>query len=539
MKMKKTGLCLTLVLTLAMSALGQSVSIPDARFKACLLSKHPDLMDAGQNLIISEARAFAGYINCSGYNIASVEGIEYFENAVELNLSRNLISHIEAFPVNEAMTRMVLDDNQLVTLPDISVLSRVKTFTVRRNNLVSLPDVSANKKITQLYVESNQLTALPDLSELKELWVLNASNNQLRHLPDLDSLKKLSELVVANNQLQELPSLRRQSSLTLLNVAGNKLRALPEVAENNLVETIRMERNEFRQLPDFSVFPASRQVNLNDNYLTFAELVYLTGYEDYQSVFSASSQQVIKAGSYYKVREGDELYLRTGVDQGVKGVVHTWYFEGAEAASLSDSDQIRANTDSSVDGGYYYATLTHPDFPDLILKTDSFHVEVSPCFAMDGFIIEVSPRTCGNSGGRVRVSSANPLPAGFTYELVSVNTGEKQRLSSGLFTGLGESEYLLSGLVGRCEKIIGGRIAITEEACDNVFITADGDGVDDAYYFNGQGSAVIFDKFGNVVAELSLPGEWDGISGSRKVSPGLYFVNINNGEKLIKVTVVY
>ncbi len=538
MKVKKNIVFLLCILALVSSASAQTVVIPDARFKACLLSKVPSLMDANQDLIVNEAKTFAGTISCMGFNITDVEGIQYFENITELNLSRNQLSYIGALPVNSVLTRMVLDDNQLSALPALSGLSGLKTLSARRNRITSLPDLSDNKKITQLYVESNQLAVLPELSELKELWAINVSNNKLAHLPALDSLKKMGELVAANNALTEIPSLRNQTVLKFLNIAGNKLTRLPEVADNNGIETIRMERNDFRLLPDFTPFPVLQQAFTNDNHFTYKELIKLTEYEDYLSVFPLSSQKMIQSGRSYEVSEADDLYLKTGIDADVARVTYTWYFEGNEIRKSAD-DYVRAFTDSPERSGYYYCELTHPDFPDLVLKTDSFFVSVIPCFMAEGFLIEVTPKTCRNSGGRISISTANTLPSGFEYELVSVNTGEERRLANGYFSGLGDSEYMLYGVAGNCRKNIGNRIRIDEEECDNVFITADGDGIDDEYYFNYQGHAVISDKFGNVISELQLPGGWDGTGTHRKVAPGLYFVNINDGEKLIKVTVVY
>ena len=534
----KNNLLLLYFSLIAGCAYAQTYMIPDAKFKACLVSKVPALMDANQDLIISDARAFSGGINCMGFNITNVDGIQYFENITELNLSRNLIGTIEAFPVNNSLTRMVLDDNLLSGLPDMSVLPQLKTFSVRRNNLIMLPDVSSNSKITQFYVESNKLTVLPDLSALKEMWAINVSNNKLTSLPALDSLKKMGELVASNNELTEIPSLHNQAVLKLINVSGNKLTRLPEVADNNIIETIRMERNKFQLLPSFTVFPMLTQAFINDNHFTFKELIKLTDYEDYLSVFPLSSQKKIPSGRSYEVSETSDLYLQTGVDTDVPQVTYTWYFEGNEARK-STNDYIRAFTEAPERTGYYYCELTQKDFPDLVLKTDSFFVRVVPCFKADGFLIEVTSKTCRNSGGRISVFTPNPLPTGFEYQLVSVNTNEEQRLPTGNFSGLGESEYILYGVAGNCRKSISNRIRIDEEECDNVFITADGDGIDDEYYFNYQGRAVISDKFGNVVSELSLPGGWDGTGRNRKVAPGLYFVNINDGEKLIKVTVVY
>src|SRR5690606_19190415 len=90
-----------------------------------------------------------------------------------------------------------------------------------------------------------------------------------------------------------------------------------------------------------------------------------------------------------------------------------------------------------------------------------------------------------------------------------------------------------------CIKNYPATIEIPKDNCEDPFITPDGDGANDTYFIEGKGSAHISDKWGNSVYKMELPNEWNGTNSSGTVPPGVYFVHLNDGEKIIKITVVY
>lgn len=519
-------------------SLAQTVEIPDPAFRACLLEKNPSILDANQDMIISEANATTGFLSCIGKDITNVEGLQYLTAINDLNLSGNQITQISAFPLNSNLTRLVLNDNQLESLPELISLPSLKIFEIKRNLLTSLPDLSGNPNITQLYVQSNQLSFIPDLRNQTELWAVNFSGNNLTSLPFLDSLKKLEELVVADNRLTQLPSLEKLDSLKLLDISENQIDQLPDFAPGNAIETIDIEKNNFRTLPDFSIFPSLNKAFLDNNYFTFEDLLPLTAISGYESIFPLSSQKPVVVGQEISIAEKEAYFISTGTDLSISGIERTWYFEGNEV-QRSTEDSLKVFADSTSLSGNYYATLSFSAFPGLLLRTDSFQITVTPCFDVSGYVVEISPRSCNSNGGKVKVVTSSSIPQDFVYQLISPNGAEVYTSSEGTFANLGSKAYALYGVLGDCKKLIEPSITLENQDCDNVYITADGDGVNDVYFFNEQGKVTISDKFGNTVSELQAPGQWGGFGNKGKVAPGLYFANINDGEKLIKITVVY
>lgn len=515
----------------------QTFVLPDSGFKACLAEKYSSLLDANKELIVANAQAHTGFLSCIGAEIKSIDGFQYFKNVKNVNFSRNSITTINEWPVNDSLTRLVLDDNQLTSLTSLEKLPNLKTITLKRNQLTALPDLSSNTKITQLYVQGNALTSLPHVSTLTELWAFDVSDNQLTSLPPLSASSKLVELKASNNKLTEIPSLVNLNQLARVDFSQNQLTIFPQFATVNKITILDFEWNKFTELPDFTVFPNLVTAFFNDNYLTFNDLQSLTSFVNYETTFKLNSQHDLSVGGTYSVEELKTLYLKTGVDLGVSGVAYRWYFNG-DLVQQSTSDSLLVFTDSVSLSGTYYCELIQPAFSNLVLKTTNFNVTVLPCFINNDFSIEVEPRNCEQNEGKIQVASNQLLPPGFRYQLTSSRTAEAVESKSGYFNGLMENKYVLKGVVGACEKYID-KVKVGEEDCLNVHISADGDGVNDTYYFNEVGEVTIQDKFGNTVAELQIPTTWDGGGKSGKVASGLYYADINQGEKLVKITVVY
>lgn len=176
--MKRTLLSAILTITLAFAANAQIVNIPDANFKAYLLSNATINSNSDTEIQVSEASAFTGQINCPNLNIASLTGIEAFtgltslwcqgNNLTTIDLSANT-SLIEVYCYVNSLTALNLSantnlgwvdcsSNQLTSL-DVSVNTSLNYLSCSYNQLSAL-DVSANSNLTLLYCRDNQLTTL-------------------------------------------------------------------------------------------------------------------------------------------------------------------------------------------------------------------------------------------------------------------------------------------------------------------------------------------------------------------------------------------
>ena len=101
---------------------------------------------------------------------------------------------------------------------------------VSHSCLSSLSDLSAMPALTRLYMDENELIELPGRLLPASLRTLSASSNRIAAVSDMDHLPRLTDLNVAGNRLNELHwlhlTLAPMPALRRLNVAGNRLCSL-------------------------------------------------------------------------------------------------------------------------------------------------------------------------------------------------------------------------------------------------------------------------------------------------------------------------
>ena len=196
---------LLILLCLPMIGFGQ-VYIPDANFKACLVSFPLINTNGDTEIQVSEAATYSGLIPCHMQNISDLTGIEAFTAITELWCHNNQLTNID-LSQNTALTNLVCDSNQLTSL-----------------------DVSQNTALTDLQCQDNQLSSL-NLSGATALTTLRCWNNQLTTL-DVSNNTALTTLYCHNNNLTSL-DVSNNTALTTLHCKNNNLTSLDVRNGNN------------------------------------------------------------------------------------------------------------------------------------------------------------------------------------------------------------------------------------------------------------------------------------------------------------------
>ena len=235
--MKTTLLFLSVFLSA--NLFGQNVYIPDANFKAYLVG-NPSINTNGDDEIqVSEASTYSTYIECDGWNISDLTGIEAFT----------------------AITVIVCDNNQLTSL-DLSSNTALTKLVCSNNGLTSL-NVSQNTALTALVCSNNGLTSL-DVSHNTALDTLSCGNNQLTSL-DVSQNTALTDFTCRRNQLTSL-NVSQNTALTALGCSYNGLTSL-DVSQNIAFQKLFCNENQLTSL-DLSQNNALYYLNCEQNQLT-------------------------------------------------------------------------------------------------------------------------------------------------------------------------------------------------------------------------------------------------------------------------------
>jgi Leucine-rich repeat (LRR) protein len=303
-------------------ARAQVVSIPDANFKAALISQGVD-RNENNEIEISEALEVDN-LYLVAWGIVDLTGIKSFSNLTVLQVNSNRLTTLDisgltslttldcsknlliTLDVSEliSLTNLNCSYNKLTTL-DVWELTSLSDFKCYNNQLTAL-DVSGLKALTYLSCEENQLAFL-DVSGLTSLKTLYCDTNKLKFLDvagltsladfqcysnqletldvsklislttfycdsnrlttlDVSGLKLLTDLFCYNNQLTSL-NVSGLSALTALRCANNKLTALNTSSLSSL-EGIQCANNQLETL-DFSGLTSLRIIDcsLNNLYL--------------------------------------------------------------------------------------------------------------------------------------------------------------------------------------------------------------------------------------------------------------------------------
>ena len=176
-----------------------------------------------------------------------------------VDLSNNFVFHLDAstfIPVESLLVTLILESNYLAQMdPErlsgtLSRLHRLEHLNLARNQLVYMPDLTLLKNLKIVYFESNQIVSLiePDTSEPllpQSLIELHLQSNKLRQI-NKNSFKRLVNLKYLNlafNQIAEISELSfvHLRELTELNLRNNHLKHIPSRIFYSLVRLDRLD----------------------------------------------------------------------------------------------------------------------------------------------------------------------------------------------------------------------------------------------------------------------------------------------------------
>lgn len=243
--MKYLSLILFAALTIQLEA--QTVSIPDANFKAYLLN-HPGINTNGDGEIqVVEASAFTDSIICPNQGIFSISGISAFTNLTFLNVALNNISSINVYQ-NTQLKSLIFPFNE-VSVISLGTNSNLEELVCWENNLTEI-DVSFNPGLKRLEFPNNNVIDL-DLSQNPLIERLIYSGNSVGYV-DFGNLTQLKYLECNGTSLPSLDV----SNCPLLEYVQCMVNTVPyfDFSQNPLLQTAKCDFNIMTEL-DLSLNP--------------------------------------------------------------------------------------------------------------------------------------------------------------------------------------------------------------------------------------------------------------------------------------------
>jgi Leucine-rich repeat (LRR) protein len=309
---------------------------------------------------------------------------------ITLNLRLNKLTGSIPASVGDMTTlvRLYLNSNELTgSIPvTLSNLENLRFLQLNANKLTgAIPkELCALPRIESLYLNQNLLDGeIPDeIGDLTTLVTLSLHLNDFSgSIPaTLGNLDQLQYLNLNNNELDgSIPAtLGNLSLLISLDLWANELTgSVPqEITQCTLLERTRLNVNKLTGLPDLSSMDSLRDLQVNDNRLTFEDLepnINIPGFTySPQEVLGRKVDTTVPVGSPFQLvisvggSANHYQWMKDGVD-----------IPGAQAGSFSIS-QITVD-----DGGAYVCKITNTLVPDLTLVTEQVLLRTDPSTDID------------------------------------------------------------------------------------------------------------------------------------------------------------
>ncbi len=175
-------------LTSSSKTVAEGVTFPDANLRLCIstaLNSYP-LVFTNQQL------ASLTSLDCSGYTITDLTGMDALTGLTSLNLRGNAIADFSPISSLTGLQSLDVSYTGLTNLNAFSGLTGLTSLDASHNAITDISGISGLTGLTTLDLSSNEITSLAALSNLTALTTLAASANRISDLSPLTGLSALA-----------------------------------------------------------------------------------------------------------------------------------------------------------------------------------------------------------------------------------------------------------------------------------------------------------------------------------------------------------
>ncbi|MBA0574381.1 hypothetical protein Goshw_005035 [Gossypium schwendimanii] len=207
-------------------------------------------------------------------------------NLRKLSFQQNLIDDaaiesISSWDSLSGLEELVLRDNKLMKVPDVSLFKKLLVFDVSFNEITSLQGMSkVSSTLKELYVSKNEVTKMEEIDHLHELQILELGSNRLRVMENLQNFTKLEELWLGRNRIKAI-NLCGLKCIKKISLQSNRLTSMIGLEECVALEELYLSHNGISKMEGLSTLVNLRVLDVSSNKLTSVnDIQNLTRLED-------------------------------------------------------------------------------------------------------------------------------------------------------------------------------------------------------------------------------------------------------------------
>lgn len=212
--------------------------------------------------------------------------IAQLSNLKKLSLRQNLVDDSGVEPLSSShliadLEELVLRDNQLKKVPDVSIFKKLLVFDVSFNEIPTLQGLSkVSTTLRELYVSKNEVTKMEEIDHLHVLQILELGSNKLRVMENLQNLINLQELWLGRNRIKTV-NLCGLKCIKKISLQSNRLTSMTGFEECVALEELYLSHNGISKMEGLSPLVNLRVLDVSSNKLTeISDIEKLTQLED-------------------------------------------------------------------------------------------------------------------------------------------------------------------------------------------------------------------------------------------------------------------
>lgn len=210
----------------------------------------------------------------------------HLANLKKLDLRQNLFKDEGVEPISHwteisDLQELVLRDNQLKKIPDVSIFKKLIVFDVSFNEITSMNGVGkVSNTLKELYVSKNEVTKIEEIDHFHDLQILELGSNRLRVMENLQNLTTLQELWLGRNRIKTI-NLCGLKCIKKLSIQSNRLTSMTGLEACVALEELYLSHNGISQMEGLSTLTNLRVLDLASNKLiTINDIECLSQLED-------------------------------------------------------------------------------------------------------------------------------------------------------------------------------------------------------------------------------------------------------------------
>lgn len=498
-----------LCLFVAMQASAQTIDLAANGIKQCLVDNYPSLLDGNGKLDTTAAKGITTTLDCANKGVVNVVDLKYFTAVRDLKLNNNDVVDITPIANLKQLVTIDLTSNELEFVPDLTNFFSLSEFSANYNQLDNLPIFPAN--IKTIRVGNNSLAGTIDITGKTQLTVFEAFENDIKEFTGLETTN-LTYADFHDNRLNVVKDWRAITNLEHLDIQNNKYSDLPLLPTNKL-----------------------NYLALAQNALTFQDLLPYATLGTIAGLPDFYLQAKPETTATQTVNEGESWTWNLSFDETVTSNIYHWYKNGSALQSTTTGSFTLTNL-TLADTGVYYCEVenTIAGLTAGRITTNEITLQVNAlpkptCFTIADLVISVQATPCQSIADVKTNADVVGAVGALSYSL------NGQTSTNGTFVLNEEGIFDLSISDANCTVLSSQKVEVLFDLsnCEPPSFSPNGDGLDDTYYFNYTGKALIYDKNGTLIQQLELPIAWDGRTLDNTLADsGLYVVIINDDTKI-------